>query len=165
MALASLELLANSHLILKSCNGNVVALLVHNDFAAELKESFAKFQITTLDDFDPCDPQHLQNPKYVDYSPTERSNMAFNHHCKRMQIALESIRYPVYHAVARYFYAQKWISLQDLQTTLSRRSDDSTKSSNTCNSTKDAASVFRTTATDANSSTDKDGDLILQDSQ
>ncbi|KAI9485989.1 MAG: hypothetical protein EXX96DRAFT_604226 [Benjaminiella poitrasii] len=86
---------------------NVVALLVHNDFAVELKERFAKFQMTTLDDFDPCDPQHLQDPKYVDYPPTERSNMAFDHHCERMQKALESIRYPICHAVARYFYAQK----------------------------------------------------------
>ncbi|KAI9469839.1 MAG: hypothetical protein EXX96DRAFT_491496 [Benjaminiella poitrasii] len=59
MAQAALGPLVNSHLILKSCNRNVVVLLVHNDFAAKLKESFAKFQITTLDDFDPCDPQHL----------------------------------------------------------------------------------------------------------
>ncbi|KAI9485505.1 MAG: hypothetical protein EXX96DRAFT_613374 [Benjaminiella poitrasii] len=34
---------------------NVVALIVHNDFAFKLKESLAKYQIATLVDFDPCD--------------------------------------------------------------------------------------------------------------
>ncbi|KAG0853219.1 hypothetical protein G6F16_007736 [Rhizopus arrhizus] len=41
---------------------NVVALLVHNDYADELRSHLRKFKVTLKDDFDPCDPMILRDP-------------------------------------------------------------------------------------------------------
>ncbi|KAG1422889.1 hypothetical protein G6F58_003063 [Rhizopus delemar] len=43
-------------------NRNVVALLVHNDYADELRSHLRKFKVTLKDDFDPCDPMILRDP-------------------------------------------------------------------------------------------------------
>ncbi|EIE82011.1 hypothetical protein G6F55_011139 [Rhizopus delemar] len=88
---------------------NVVALLVHNDYAPELKEHLKKFRIQVKEDFDPCDGSILKDPKYENSSNEERDNMAYMHHCNRMERALTYIRPPVKFAVARYFYEQGWI--------------------------------------------------------
>ncbi|KAG1607774.1 hypothetical protein G6F46_012048 [Rhizopus delemar] len=85
------------------------ALLVHNDYAPELKEHLKKFRIQVKEDFDPCDGSILKDPKYENSSNEERDNMAYMHHCNRMERALTYIRPPVKFAVARYFYEQGWI--------------------------------------------------------
>lgn len=105
---------------------NVVALLVHNDYADELRSHLQRFKVTLKDDFNPCDPKILRDPQYADASDEERSNLAFMHHCNRMERALKFIRTPVKFAVARYFYAQGWISKQTLQENLpsSRRNNE-----------------------------------------
>jgi hypothetical protein len=63
----------------------------------------------------------LRDPKYADYTPAERENLAFMHHCNRIERALQYIRAPVKFAVARYFYSKGWISKQLLQETLPAR--------------------------------------------
>lgn len=85
---------------------NVVALLVHNDYADELRSHLQRFKATLKDDFNPCDPKILRGPQYADASDEERANLAFMHHCSRMERALRFIHTPVKFAVARYFYAQ-----------------------------------------------------------
>ncbi|KAG0763645.1 hypothetical protein G6F57_007526 [Rhizopus arrhizus] len=100
-------------------NRNVVALLVHNDYADELRSHLRKFKVTLKDDFDPCDPMILHDPRYSDSTTEERTNIVFMHHCNRMERALRFVRAPVKFAVARYFHTKGWISTQTLQETLS----------------------------------------------
>ncbi|KAG1134375.1 hypothetical protein G6F42_000563 [Rhizopus arrhizus] len=55
----------------------------------------------------------------VDFIDEERTNLAFMHHCNRMERALRFIRVPVKFAVARHFFNKGWISKQTLEDTLS----------------------------------------------
>jgi hypothetical protein len=98
---------------------NVVALLVHNDYADELRFHLRKFKVTLKDDFDPCNPMILRDPRYSDSTTEERTNIVFMHHCNRMERALRFVRAPVKFAVARYFHTKGWISTETLQETLS----------------------------------------------
>ncbi|KAG1137689.1 hypothetical protein G6F37_011048 [Rhizopus arrhizus] len=100
---------------------NIVALLIHNDYEDELRKQLQCFKVTIKEDFNPCDPQVLRDPKYADHTPAERENLAFMHHCNRVERALQCIRAPVKFAVARYFYSKGWISKQLLQETLPAR--------------------------------------------
>ncbi|KAG1138100.1 hypothetical protein G6F37_011426 [Rhizopus arrhizus] len=86
---------------------NVVALLIHNDYEDELRSQLKRFKISLEDDFDPCDPKILRDPKYVDFADEERTNLAFMHHCNRMERALRFICVSVKFAVARHFFKQK----------------------------------------------------------
>ncbi|CEG79124.1 hypothetical protein RMATCC62417_13626 [Rhizopus microsporus] len=62
-----------------------------------------RFKVTLKDDFDPCDPKVLRDPKYADLSPEERANFALMHHSDRMARAPNCIRAPVKYSVARFF--------------------------------------------------------------
>ncbi|KAG1137714.1 hypothetical protein G6F37_007234 [Rhizopus arrhizus] len=93
---------------------NILTLLVHNDYAAELRQQLQRFKITIKDDFDPCSPQNLRDPKYANLPVEERTNRAFMHHCDRMERALQFIRVPVKYAVARHFFSKGWISQKKL---------------------------------------------------
>ncbi|KAG1150757.1 hypothetical protein G6F37_009888 [Rhizopus arrhizus] len=59
---------------------NIVALLIHNDYENELRQQLQRFKVTIKEDFNPCDPQVLRDPKYADHTPAERENLAFMHH-------------------------------------------------------------------------------------
>ncbi|EIE88242.1 hypothetical protein RO3G_12953 [Rhizopus delemar RA 99-880] len=100
---------------------NIVALLIHNDYEDELRQQLQRFKVTIKEDFNPCDPQVLRDPKYADRTPAEREDLAFMHHCNRIERALQYIRTPVKFSVARYFYLKGWISKQLLQETLPTR--------------------------------------------
>ncbi|CEI96881.1 hypothetical protein RMCBS344292_11028 [Rhizopus microsporus] len=94
---------------------SIVALFVHNDYVSELCKQLGCFKVTLKDDFDPCDPKVLRDPKYVDFSPEERANFALMHHGDRM------VRVPVKYAVVRFFYSKGWTSKALLQETLPSR--------------------------------------------
>ncbi|KAG1144860.1 hypothetical protein G6F37_005919 [Rhizopus arrhizus] len=71
---------------------NIVALLIHNDYEDELRQQLQRFKVTIKEDFNPCDPQVLRDPKYAGHTPAERENIAFMHHCNRIERALQCIR-------------------------------------------------------------------------
>ncbi|KAG1154621.1 hypothetical protein G6F37_009285 [Rhizopus arrhizus] len=93
---------------------NILALLVHNDYATELRQQLQRFKVTIKDDFDPCTSQNLRDPKYANLPVEERTNRAFMHHCDRMERALQFIRVPVKFAVSRHFFSKGWISQKTL---------------------------------------------------
>ena len=101
---------------------NVVALLVHNDYASELKSHLQKFKVYTKDDFNPCDGSILMDPKYKHCSKEERDGFAFMHHCNRVKKALAYIRAAAKAALACYFYNQDWISKSVLDEILQLKS-------------------------------------------
>ncbi|KAG0750179.1 hypothetical protein G6F57_003876 [Rhizopus arrhizus] len=104
--LRELEIDNNRILDINYLDRNVVILLVHNNYADELRSQLKKFKMTLKDEFDPCDPKILRNPKYADSTEEERTNLAFLHHCNRMERALRFICAPIKFTVARYFYTK-----------------------------------------------------------
>ncbi|KAI8084266.1 endonuclease-reverse transcriptase-domain-containing protein [Gilbertella persicaria] len=99
-------------------NKHVLAVLIHNDYAEELRLHLAKFKINLKNDFNPCSPNIHRDPKYANDTPTQRAAMAHNYHCERMVRALDFIREPVKFAVARYLHRQGWIDSTLLEETL-----------------------------------------------
>ncbi|OAD68568.1 hypothetical protein PHYBLDRAFT_172989 [Phycomyces blakesleeanus NRRL 1555(-)] len=88
----------------------VMGMLVHNEYAPELKTILASYGVTTLDNFDPLDPVHLHDPALASLSLDDRATKAIHVHNDRMLRAIEFIRAPVKFAVARSFCSQGWIS-------------------------------------------------------
>ncbi|KAG1051141.1 hypothetical protein G6F43_006638 [Rhizopus delemar] len=70
---------------------NILALLIHNDCTAELRQQLQRSKIITKDDFDPCSPQKIRDPKYANLPLEERINCAFMHNRDRMERALQFI--------------------------------------------------------------------------
>ncbi|CAO3587260.1 unnamed protein product [Absidia cylindrospora] len=97
---------------------NTTSLLVHNDFVPELTTRLTKAGIKTIDDFDPTNHQHLRDPKYLDKSNDERTEIAINLHHQRMIRSVEFIRAPAKFAVARCFAKEGWITQEQLASIL-----------------------------------------------
>ncbi|KAI9473768.1 MAG: hypothetical protein EXX96DRAFT_579264, partial [Benjaminiella poitrasii] len=89
----------------------VVALLVHNDYASELCSLFAAAGITPLVDFNPLDPQHLNDPRLASLPAEALAHKVLLVHQGRLRRGLKFIRsLPVRHAVAADFCSRHWIS-------------------------------------------------------
>lgn len=93
----------------------VMALLVHNDYAEELQRILTKVGVAPIPEFDPLDPAHLQDPKYATLSEDERAQKAREHHNYRIRKAVETIRFPVKYSVAKSFAAAGWLSPTDMK--------------------------------------------------
>ena len=106
VGLRKLEIDNNRILDINYLHRNVITLLVHSDYADKFRSQLRKFKVTIKDNFDPCDPKILCDPKYADSTEEERINLAFLHHCNRMKHALKFIRASVKFAVTRYFYTK-----------------------------------------------------------
>ncbi|KAG1040918.1 hypothetical protein G6F43_012201 [Rhizopus delemar] len=91
---------------------NIVDLLIHNDYAPELKAHLQKFIVNMNEDLNPCDRSILMDPKYEQSTKEEPNTLAFMHHYDRRKRAVNYICVPVKTAVARYFYNQGWIDKQ-----------------------------------------------------
>ncbi|KAI8327972.1 hypothetical protein BC941DRAFT_332955, partial [Chlamydoabsidia padenii] len=98
---------------------NTTALLIHNDFADDLKTQLNTAGIKPLDTFDPLNPQHISDPKYKELPLDERSTLATTLHRQRMKRTLDFIRAPVKYTVAKSFAASGWITQEQLQGYLS----------------------------------------------
>lgn len=93
---------------------NIVAVLVHNDYAPELKDILSKRGITLRSDFDPCDGRVLKDPKFANAPEEERHQLAQQLHTQRIKKALDHIRGPAKYAVARFFATKNWINKTEL---------------------------------------------------
>ncbi|KAI8384102.1 hypothetical protein BD560DRAFT_431348 [Blakeslea trispora] len=100
---------------------NIMSILVHNDYLEEASNLLRLHQIELVSDFDPTSPSLLRDPKYADYTESQRTATAIEIHQNRLvNIAL---RVPVAQrkiSIARSFRKQEWITeeqfLQILQT-------------------------------------------------
>ena len=88
---------------------NIAALLVHNDYAAELQKLLESKRVHFASNFDPWDGSILKDPKYHQMNQQERNIKAAELQQQRLQRAVEHIREPIKYAVAYYFHQQKWI--------------------------------------------------------
>lgn len=89
---------------------NVAALLVHNDYVSEFKETLEAKRIHFMDEFNPWSGSTLKDPKYKDLTEQEKNEKAHEIQQQRLQRAVYRIREPVKFAVAHYFYQQQWLS-------------------------------------------------------
>ncbi|ORZ07470.1 hypothetical protein BCR42DRAFT_311607, partial [Absidia repens] len=87
------------------------ATLIHNDFEQEFLHQLSTFGIIPIEDFDPLDPKHIQNPDFNDDSTSqfEKEQFAFKTVNQRMTRTLQFIRTPVRYAVSEYFMQEGWI--------------------------------------------------------
>ncbi|KAJ8652486.1 hypothetical protein O0I10_011884 [Lichtheimia ornata] len=99
----------------------VLAVLTHNDYVAELKQLMAEQGIYPMDKFSPDDPTRLRDPKYKDLDNAQRQTIATNLYKQRLRKALTIIRIPVRYAVARSFYRQELITEDKLNEILGKK--------------------------------------------
>jgi hypothetical protein len=93
---------------------NIVAVLVHNDYAPELQDLLSKRGVKLNTTFDPCDESVLKDPKYANETTEKRHQIASDLHNQRIQRSLVHIRGPAKFAVARFFAHKTWITKQQL---------------------------------------------------
>lgn len=135
---------------------HVAALLIHSDFADELKQKLATFRINPIQDFDPCEPKHLGDPKYAELPQHDREHAVFELHCARMEKVLTFIRHTVKISVARYFLDKGWITTETLEALIHART----------NPQQNAADIFKDADGDAQMTFDhSDDSQYSQDSQ
>lgn len=97
---------------------NIVAVLVHNDYAPELTELLSKKGVKLNTTFDPCAATVLKDPQYATNTPEQRQQIAQQLHNQRAQKALIHIRGPAKFAVARFFAHKSWITQTQLAAVL-----------------------------------------------
>lgn len=97
---------------------NIVAVLVHNDYAPELTELLTKKGVKLNTTFDPCAASVLKDPKYATDTLEQRQQIAQQLHNQRVQKALVHIRGPAKFAVARFFAHKSWITKTQLDEAL-----------------------------------------------
>lgn len=97
---------------------NIVAVLVHNDYAPELTELLSKKGVKLNTTFDPCAASVLKDPKYATDTLEQRQQIAQQLHNQRVQKALIHIRGPAKFAVARFFAHKSWITKTQLDEAL-----------------------------------------------
>ncbi|KAG1034667.1 hypothetical protein G6F43_013363 [Rhizopus delemar] len=89
----------------------VVALLVHTEYTADLLAAFAKAKVEPIQGFNPLHPDLLRDPKYANLPESDRAAKCTEVHQARLVRALKHIRESVRPAVARSFFVKDWITL------------------------------------------------------
>ncbi|KAG0890396.1 hypothetical protein G6F34_012570 [Rhizopus arrhizus] len=127
----------------------VVALLVHTEYTADLLAAFAKAKVEPIEGFNPLNPDLLRDPKYADLSESDRAAKCTEVHQARLVRALQHIRESVRPAVARSFFVKNWITLDQYKEVV----PTVTRAARNTGSTQDATmeeihSTFSTTELD-----------------
>ncbi|KAG1448130.1 hypothetical protein G6F57_016921 [Rhizopus arrhizus] len=127
----------------------VVALLVHTEYTADLLAAFAKAKVEPIQGFNPLNPDLLRDPKFADLSESDRAAKCTEVHQARLVRALQHIRESVRPAVARSFFVKNWITLDQYKEVV----PTVTRAARTNGSTQDATmeeihSTFSTTELD-----------------
>lgn len=89
---------------------NIVALLVHNDYADEFKQLLETKRIHFVNNFDPWNGSSLKDPQYQDLPEQEKTSKACEIQRQRLERSISRIREPVKFAVAYYFYQKQWLT-------------------------------------------------------
>ncbi|ORY99651.1 hypothetical protein BCR42DRAFT_339277, partial [Absidia repens] len=92
---------------------NIVALMVHEDYGTTLRQTFEKNSIPIVD-FDPLDPDNLDDPQYVDMDITDRRLKAQEFQTSRLLRALCHARPHVFKSLAKTMVDQGWLTEEDV---------------------------------------------------
>jgi hypothetical protein len=82
---------------------HLIALLIHNDYEAEVRSQLEKFEIPLCDEYDPLDPNNLRNPDYDNFDQDEKECAAWGVFAQRVIRAIRRLKGPVQRTVARFF--------------------------------------------------------------
>lgn len=137
----------------------VVALLTHNDYVDELKDAMAAQNILPKDQFNPCDPTRLRDPKYKDDDEHKRKETATKLHHVRMLRAVQYIRFPVCLAVARDFHRKQLLTETQYQEIIKQHSRQHT----TQTQSLEDADNFKQPESTTNNSSQKNIDTEMAD--
>lgn len=96
----------------------VIALLVHNDYAQTALDLLATSGLKPIENFDPCDQSCLRDPAFEALTPEARGKKMTEIHNQRMLRTLKNIRDTIRPALARDFMNKKWISLEQYRDVL-----------------------------------------------
>jgi hypothetical protein len=93
---------------------NVVAILVHNDYAAEALQCLKKAKVSPIQ-FDPLHPSVLRNPKHQHLDEASRKIKLIEIQHQRHLKTVSFLQYPIKIAVARDFVKREWITAAEMQ--------------------------------------------------
>jgi hypothetical protein len=93
---------------------NVVATLVHNDYAAEALQYLTNARVSTIQ-FDLLHPLVLRNPKHQHLDEASRKIKLIEIQHQRHLKTISFLQYPIKIAVARDFVKREWITAAEMQ--------------------------------------------------
>jgi hypothetical protein len=93
---------------------------VHNDYATDVLTTLGKAGLKPIDNFNPRDPSHLNDPKYLTLTTEERSTKMIEIHNAHLLRSLDRMRDTIRPAVARMFLNKSWISIDQYQAILNK---------------------------------------------
>lgn len=96
----------------------VIGLLVHVQYKDTLLECLKTVGASVFPDFDPRNPMHLADPKYLGASEEERCNVIDRLVHDRCMKALEYMRPVLVPSVGKYFINQGWLAQEELDKAL-----------------------------------------------
>ncbi|KAI8096034.1 hypothetical protein BDF21DRAFT_470962, partial [Thamnidium elegans] len=97
---------------------SVAAILVHEKYVETIMDKFSKAKIELKSDYNHMDPIHIRDPKLQSLTieeKLEQSKKIFNNNMMR---ALSGMRYTARYSVARCFFRDNLITLEQLQSIL-----------------------------------------------
>ncbi|KAJ8651229.1 hypothetical protein O0I10_013307 [Lichtheimia ornata] len=99
---------------------HVVGLLLHVDYVTHVTQQLKQHKLVCLKNFNPIDPQHLQDPSYSSLPTTERQQVAIRCQRNRCLRALSSLHGRVLHAIASAFQSNGWLTNTDITHVLAK---------------------------------------------
>ncbi|KAG2201930.1 hypothetical protein INT46_000520 [Mucor plumbeus] len=94
---------------------NITALLVHDNYAADLQKLLKSKRVHFANNFVSWDGSIVKVSKYHQLDQQKRNLNAAELQQQRLQRAVDHIREPIKYAVAYYFYQQKWVSKEYIE--------------------------------------------------
>jgi hypothetical protein len=141
----------------------IAAILVHEKYVETITEKFSKAKIILRYDYNHLDPIHIRDPKLQSLSveqKLEQSKKIFNNNMMR---ALTGMRNTARYSVARSFFRDNYITLEQLQSVLKGNTNNN-------NSTNNTGFVISSITTDNNNNNNSDSnntqdDIIMDENQ
>ncbi|KAI9360494.1 hypothetical protein BD770DRAFT_310153, partial [Pilaira anomala] len=96
---------------------NTAAILVHEKYKDTVTEKFSAAKII-LSSYNHMDPVHIRDPKHQNLSTEDKLVLSKKIWNNNMMRALENMRYTARYSVARSFFRDKLITLEQLQSIL-----------------------------------------------
>jgi hypothetical protein len=96
---------------------NVIALLIHSNYEAELLTKFTAARVNPVQ-YDYLDPIHLRDQRWSTFATEEKVTKLKTIFKNNLMRSLSFMRYPTCHSVAKYFYRKELLTLEELQSFL-----------------------------------------------
>jgi hypothetical protein len=135
---------------------NVVAILVHNDYATEAREILSN-KVPLLNDFDPLDQSILRDIKYKDMDTAARQNQLNAIHHGRCISTISYLKFPIKVAVAREFLKRNWITAEEMKRAAEGNTNDSNKDQHDDDNMEDIVGSFQPSNNNSNSTINPSG--------